>query len=234
MKSAADIKDEIASETRVSIGVVVAPTDAEQLLDARVGWTLRIAISLRALETFRRFATSSVLISEGLQLPALSFLVVVYQASTVQHRVLLPLVGPTVRRVVGDLRRHGLSLWFEAPDGEGLVAHIEVIRNQAETLAAAHVQLDEPLGVQESVRDAASILRRGDGFRRPSRAAEPTEIGHPAARTCFGYAIVKLRAFWPRRALEGRAEVRIGGGVPSPPCSRGPRGRSCGCAGSRP
>lgn len=161
---------------RVSVGFLLNPSEAHELLDLPARWTLRTAVSSQALKFFRRHTGSAAVVSEGLQFPTGSFWVIAYQADTLQHRVFMPLVGTSVRHLIEDARQQGLTLFLEAPDGSGLAAQIEVAAEQADAFAASHLDVEQCTTLLDCVGSAASVLNRSDGLRPPDGAAYPRDV----------------------------------------------------------
>jgi hypothetical protein len=161
---------------KVSVGFLLNPSEAHELLDLPARWTLRTGVSPQALKFLRRHTGSAAIVSEGLQFPTGSFWVIAYQAATLQHRVFMPLVGTSVRRLIEDARRQGLTLFLEAPDGSGLAARIEVAAEQADAFAASHLDIEQCPELLDCVSAAASVLKRSDGLRPPDGAAYPRDV----------------------------------------------------------
>jgi hypothetical protein len=146
---------------KVSVGFLLNPSEAHALLlPAR--WTLRTGVTTEALEFFRQHTASAAIVSEGLQFPNVSFLVIAYQAADRQHRAFLPLIGRSVRCLLETAARRGLVLFLEVPDG-GLAAHIEMRPEQAAAFLSEH--RDECPDLVTHVSAAAAVLSRVDGLR---------------------------------------------------------------------
>jgi hypothetical protein len=142
------------------------------------------------LGTFRELGSLGRMRSELVGHPGrTSFWVVVYQAGAMQHRFLLPLIGPFVRDLIEDLPRHGLGLLMHAELQEPFwEVHMSVPLDMCTGLRQGHQEMADD---ERVITDHALMV---------ARVLNPTFMEAPAS--CGAPELVSVTSVLPPEMME--------------------------------